>query len=414
MLVAINIYCKFAEPIFVEMDLIYLEHRETLTSLKPRFRRDFIDEIDWEEPLLFILGSRGVGKTTLILQYIKEKFGTSTTALYLSMDDVALSQYTLLDLAKQHAQNGGTHLFIDEIHKYQNWSQELKNIRDKIKDLKVVATGSSILDIQKGNADLSRRSVIYTLYGLSFREYLNIELKLNLPVFSLSEILGEHESMVPDLLEQFKPLQYFSSYLKYGYFPFYLEGTKNYHHKLGNVLNVVLEQDMALIEGIDLSKIPKIRKLIYLLSTQVPYQPNITKLAAALETDRITLLNYLSSLEKASVLTLARLNGKLYTQLTKPDKIFLQNTNLLFLSKQPVNVGTLRETFFANQIGIKHHLTLAQKGDFIIDDVYTFEVGGANKTFQQIAGIENSYLAVDEMPLGINNKIPLWLFGFLY
>lgn len=397
-----------------KMDQIYIEYKETLAALKPRFRRDFIDEIDWEESLLFILGSRGVGKTTLMLQYIKEKFGTSSTALYISMDDLSLSNYTLLDLAKKHAQNGGTHLFVDEIHKYNNWSQELKNIRDKIKELRVVASGSSILDIQKGNADLSRRSVVYTLHGLSFREYLNIELKLNLPIISLTDIVSNHEIIVPQLLEQFKPLQHFATYLKYGYFPFYLEGIKNYHHKLGNVLNVVLEQDMALIEGVDLTKIPKIRKLIYLLSTQVPYQPNITKLAEALETDRITLLNYLNSLQKASVLTLVRLNGKLYTQLTKPDKIFLQNTNLLYLSQSNVNIGTLRETFFANQIGIKHQLTLAQRGDFMVDDTYTFEVGGTNKSFQQIADIKNSYLVIDEMPLGIKNKIPLWLFGFMY
>jgi len=397
-----------------KMDQIYIEYKETLAALKPRFRRDFIDEIDWEESLLFILGSRGVGKTTLMLQYIKEKFGTSSTALYISMDDLSLSNYTLLDLAKRHAQNGGTHLFVDEIHKYNNWSQELKNIRDKIKELRVVASGSSILDIQKGNADLSRRSVVYTLHGLSFREYLNIELKLNLPIISLTDIVSNHEIIVPQLLEQFKPLQHFATYLKYGYFPFYLEGIKNYHHKLGNVLNVVLEQDMALIEGVDLTKIPKIRKLIYLLSTQVPYQPNITKLAEALETDRITLLNYLNSLQKASVLTLVRLNGKLYTQLTKPDKIFLQNTNLLYLSQSNVNIGTLRETFFANQIGIKHQLTLAQRGDFMVDDTYTFEVGGANKSFQQIADIKNSYLVIDEMPLGVKNKIPLWLFGFMY
>jgi uncharacterized protein len=396
------------------MDQIYIEHKETLAALKPRFRRNCMDEIDWEEPLLFILGSRGVGKTTLILQYIKEKFGTSTTALYISMDDLALSNYTLLDLAKQHVQYGGTHLFVDEIHKYQNWSQELKNIRDKIKTLKVVATGSSILDIQKGNADLSRRSVVYHLHGLSFREFVNIELKLNLPILSFTDIIKKHETIVPQLLEQFKPLQHFSNYLKYGYFPFYLEGTKNYHHKLGNVLNVVLEQDMALIESVDLSKMPKIRKLIYLLSTQTPYQPNITKLAEALETDRITLLNYLSSLQKASVLTLARLKGKLYTQLTKPDKIFLQNTNLLYLSQSIVNIGTLRETFFVNQISLKHQLKLAQQGDFIVDDKYTFEVGGASKSFQQIAGLKDSYLALDEMPLGIKNKIPLWLFGFMY
>lgn len=396
------------------MEQLFIEYKETLAALKPRFRRNFIDEIDWEEPLLFILGSRGVGKTTLILQYIKEKFGTSNTALYISMDDLALSNYTLLDLAKKHVQNGGTHLFVDEIHKYQNWSQELKNIRDKMKELKVVATGSSILNIQKGNADLSRRSVVYILHGLSFREFLTIELKLQLPILSLTDILQNHETIVPQLLEQFKPLPYFSAYLKHGYFPFYLEGTKNYHHKLGNVLNVVLEQDMALLEGVDLTKIPKIRKLIYLLSTQAPYQPNITKLAEALETDRITLLNYLNSLQRASVLTLTRLKGKFYTQLTKPDKIFLQNTNLLYLSQSQVNIGTLRETFFANQIGLKHQLTLAPKGDFVVNDTYTFEVGGPSKSFQQIAGIKNSYLAVDEMPLGINNKIPLWLFGFMY
>jgi predicted AAA+ superfamily ATPase len=396
------------------MEQLFIEYKETLAALKPRFRRNFINEIDWEEPLLFVLGSRGVGKTTLILQYIKEKFGTSNTALYVSMDDLALSNYTLLDLAKKHVQNGGTHLFVDEIHKYQNWSQELKNIRDKMKELKVVATGSSILNIQKGNADLSRRSVVYTLHGLSFREFLTIELKLQLPILSLTDILQNHETIVPQLLEQFKPLPYFSAYLKHGYFPFYLEGTKNYHHKLGNVLNVVLEQDMALLEGVDLTKIPKIRKLIYLLSTQPPYQPNITKLAEALETDRITLLNYLNSLQRASVLTLTRLKGKLYTQLTKPDKIFLQNTNLLYLSQSQVNIGTLRETFFANQIGLKHQLTLAPKGDFVVNDTYTFEVGGPSKSFQQIAGIKNSYLAVDEMPLGINNKIPLWLFGFMY
>ncbi|MBK7524587.1 MAG: AAA family ATPase [Saprospiraceae bacterium] len=201
------------------MDQIYIEHKETLAALKPRFRRDFMDEIDWEEPLLFILGSRGVGKTTLILQYIKEKFGTASTALYISMDDLALANLSLLDIAKTHAQKGGTHLFVDEIHKYQNWSQELKNIRDKIKELKVVASGSSILDIQKGNADLSRRSVVYNLQGLSFREYVNIELKLKLPIISLKDIIRDHEIIAPQLLEHFKPLQHFPSYLKYGLFP---------------------------------------------------------------------------------------------------------------------------------------------------------------------------------------------------
>jgi predicted AAA+ superfamily ATPase len=396
------------------MDKVYLEHKETLNSLKTNFRRNFTDEIDWNEPLLFIVGSRGVGKTTLILQHIKEKFGKSSKALYISMDDISLSNYTLIDLAKNHAQLGGTHLFIDEIHKYQNWSQELKNIRDKINTLKVVVSGSSILDIAKGNMDLSRRSVVYTLNGLSYREFLNIQNKLNLPILSLEELVKNHEEIAQDISAKITPLEHFLAYLKHGYFPFYLEGTKNYHHKLMNVLNVVLEQDMALIEAIDLVKIPKIRKLIYLLSIQAPYQPNITKLAEAIEIDRITLLNYLNSLQKANVLFLGRVNGKFYSQLTKPDKIYLQNTNLLYLSQNEVNVGTLRETFFVNQVSAKHHVRIATKGDFIVDDNYLFEVGGASKSFKQIAGIEKSYLALDEMPIGINNKIPLWMFGFLY
>jgi uncharacterized protein len=396
------------------MEQVYAEYRETLKALNPRFRRRFIDEVDWEEPLIFLLGSRGVGKTTMIMQHIKERFGMSTAALYISMDDLALSPYTLVEIARYHAQRGGTHLFVDEIHKYQNWSQELKNIRDKMKGLHVVVSGSSILDIQKGNADLSRRSVVYKLHGLSYREFLQIELKLDLPTYTLEEILSDHESIALDLIEKFKPLEHFNNYLRFGYFPFYLEGTRNYHHKLANVLNAVLEQDMALIAGIDLTKMPKIRKLIYLLSTQVPYQPNITKLAEALSTDRITLLHYLDALHKASVLYLVRLNGKLYTQLTKPDKVYLQNTNLLYLSQTHVNVGTLRETFFANQLSIKHRVTIAQNGDFVVDDQFTFEVGGANKSFDQIAGLKKSYLALDDMTSGTNNRIPLWLFGFLY
>lgn len=396
------------------MDEIYIEYRETLQALKPLFRRNLVDEIDWDEPLLFIVGSRGVGKTTLILQHIKETFGKSTKALYVSMDDLSLSNYKLVDLAKNHLQLGGTHLFIDEIHKYENWSQELKNIRDKYKDLKVVVSGSSILEIHKGNADLSRRSVSYILKGLSYREFLNIQLKENFPVLTLEDIVKNHEDLAQEFSKKIKPLEHFSAYLKHGYFPFYLEGTKHYHQKLMNVLNVVLEQDMALIEAIDLAKIPKIRRLIYLLSVQSPYQPNITKLAESLEIDRITLLNYLNSLQKASVLFLARMNGKFYTQLTKPDKIYLQNTNLLYLSQSVVNIGTLRETFFVNQLSAKHSVKLAPKGDFIIDETYLFEVGGATKSFKQIAGIENSFLALDEMPVGINNKIPLWLFGFLY
>ena len=396
------------------MELVYQEYLEVLSILKPTFRRNFIDEIDWNEPLSFIVGSRGVGKTILILQHIKEKFGFSTESLYISLDNFNLSSYTLIDLARNHVQNGGTHLFVDEVHKYPNWSIELKNIRDKFRDLKVVASGSSILDIHKGNADLSRRSVVYNLNGLSFREYLNIQTKLDLPILTFEDIITGHQEIALDLSEKFKPIQHFNNYLKYGYYPFYLEGLKKYHHKLMNVINVILEQDMALLESIELGKIPKIRKLIHALSTIVPYQINMAELTRLLEINKVTLSKYLIALEKAEVLILIRTEGKPFTQLSKPEKVYLQNTNLLYLSNQMVDVGTLRETFFINQVSAKYRVTIPKKGDFKIDEKYTIEVGGPSKDYKQIAGIDNSYLALDQMPVGINNKIPLWMFGFLY
>jgi uncharacterized protein len=396
------------------MEDIYIEYLQQLNALETTFRRDCIDTIPWAEPLLFILGARGVGKTTLILQYIKEQYSSSTDALYISMDDISLANYSLIDVAKYHYNQGGQHLFIDEVHKYPNWSQELKNIRDKYKTLKVTVSGSSLLEIQKGNADLSRRSVLYILNGLSFREFLNIETDNNFPSYTITDILDNHTKIATAITKKVKPLQYFGIYLQYGYYPFYLESHTTYATKLMNTVNVILEQDMAFFSAVEISKIPKIKKLIYLLSVQVPYEVNITKLAAALETDRVTLLNYLSILQKASILFLARYKGKLYTALTKPDKIYLQNTNLLYLSKSVINIGTQRETFFANQLNNTNTLNLSPNGNFLVNQKYTIEVGGSNKDYKQIANIPNSYLAIDDITIGINNKIPLWLFGFLY
>ncbi|WP_235291301.1 ATP-binding protein [Portibacter lacus] len=396
------------------MENVLTEHQNSLAFLNPRFRRLIIDDIDWNDRLTFILGPRGVGKTTLILQHIKEKFGTDPRALYISMDDLVVSQYKLIDIAKYHFNSGGTHLFIDEIHKYENWSIELKNIYDKLKPYSVVASGSSILEVQQGNADLSRRSITVNIPGLSFREYINIENNSNYQRCSLWDIMDYHVDIAHDIVKEIKPTMLLSDYVKYGYYPFYLEGKQNYHKKLGNVLNLILESDIPYLMNTDISKVAKVRKLIYILSTQVPYQPNISKLAGSLELNRATLTSYLHYLEKASILNLLWDAGKSYSALSKPGKIYLQNCNLSFLSQRNVNIGTLRETFFLNQINVDHQVNLSKKGDFLVEDKFTFEIGGMNKDFSQLEGVPNSYVVADDLLIGSGNKIPLWLFGFLY
>jgi len=397
------------------MQDIYNEYQNILASPLPDFRRGFMDSIDWNERLLFILGARGVGKTTLILQHIKEQFQLDPKALYVSMDDMAVAQYSIIEIAKLHSQKGGTHLYIDEIHKYENWSKELKNINDKIKDLHIVVSGSSALEVQRGKADLSRRAVIYDMPGLSFREYLNIETRHSLEKIKLTDLLTNHTSIAHDIANKLKPLQYFQDYLEHGFYPFYLEGLSSYHHKLNNVTNLIIESDMPLILNTDIHYAAKLRKLIYVLSTQVPFQPNATKLAGSMELNRATLNNYLHYLDSASILKLMWHEGKSYSLLSRPDKIYMDNPNLLYMiNKSQVNKGTLRETFFVNQVSQVHPINLSKQGDFIINNKHIIEVGGSKKSYSQIADLDNSYIVVDETVIGIGSKIPLWLFGFLY
>lgn len=396
------------------LEELYTDHQQIMLNREDAFRRFYIDEVDWDERLNLIMGARGVGKTTAILQRIAEAHGTDEKALYLSMDDLNASQYCLLDIAKAHYQNGGTHLYIDKIHKYASWSQELKNINDKYKKIKVVASGSSILEIQKGQADLSRRAVEWNMPGLSLREYINIETKLDLPKFTIADIVKDHVAIAHDLLKKINPGEYFSDYLKHGYYPFYLEGKRQYGKKLNNVLNITLEVDLPYLLAVDVSKINKLKKLIYILTTQAPFTPNVSKLGAVLELDRGTMYRYLNYLEKASIIKMLWKKGKSYSLMSRPDKLYLHNTNLFYLTQKSVNVGSLRESFFVNQVSYEHDIRLPEAGDFIVDDMYTFEVGGAGKTYKQIANIPNSYVVADNLSIGSGNKIPVWLFGFLY
>lgn len=396
------------------LEVLYTEHLRILNSLRTTFRRFYIDKIYWDERLNMLLGARGSGKTTLLLQHIKEKFGSSDEALYISMDDMMVTPFKLIEIAEFHYQRGGTHLFVDEIHKYENWSQELKNINDRYKSMKVVVSGSSILDLNQGKADLSRRAVEWELPGLSFREFLNIESGNQFSAYSLDEIVNNHIDIAGEIISKVKPLEYFRSYLEYGYYPFYLEGKKSYLKKLNAVLNVTLEVDLPLLLGVEARKISVLKKLIYILTINAPFTPNISKLSASIGIDRSSLYRYLHYLEKASIIKLVWKKGKSYSIMAKPDKLFLNNTNLYYLSNSTVNTGSLRESFFVSQLSYEHTISLPAKGDFYIDDCYLFEVGGKNKGYEQIANIENSYVAADNIMIGSRNTIPLWLFGFLY
>jgi uncharacterized protein len=394
---------------------VYNHHQKLITELKSEFRRDLIDEIDWNEKMLALKGARGVGKTTLLLQHIKETFKTDAQALYISMDSIYMAGISMYDIADYHTKHGGTHLFIDEVHKYANWSIELKNIYDNLSNLKVVFSSSSILQIYKGYADLSRRVVDYHLHGLSLREYIQIETKSVLPKFTFEQIVSNHTQIAAQLHQTCRPLTFYKNYLQHGYFPFYLQGKKSYYQKLQNILNITLEVDLPYSLDINIHNVSKLKRLISIIAGALPFQPNITKLAESLDTTRATVTQYLYYLEQAEIINLLNVFTKTYTKLTKPEKIFLQNTNLAFaIQTSTVNIGTIRELFFFNQLKATEKVHFSAKGDFLINEKYTVEIGGPTKSFQQIADVPNSFLVLDETELGSKNKIPLWLFGFLY
>jgi uncharacterized protein len=397
------------------MDFLPVIHQQYLRNLKSSFKRDLLHQIDWTNRMIGITGARGVGKTTLLLQHINQVFGYSENVLYLTMDHIQLSGLSILDIAAYHSANGGTHLFIDEIHKSNNWSGELKTIYDLYPGLNVVFTSSSILEIYKGQADLSRRVVMYDMNGLSFREFLQIETGIDLDVFSLDNVLTNHVEMAHHILDLgIKPIKHFKQYLEYGHYPFYLENISAYPIKLLNIINLTLEIDLVCIKNVEPASIPKLKKLIHLLATSVPFQPNISKLAGSVEITRNTLLQYLQYLSQAKILNMLQDAGSSYSYIAKPEKIFLHNTNLMScLQPNKVNIGSARETFFVNALSTTYQINTTSQGDFLVSDTFRFEIGGQSKTTKQKAGLSDSYIVVDDVEIGSKNKIPLWLFGFL-
>jgi predicted AAA+ superfamily ATPase len=399
----------------VEMDQLFAKHRQLLTNLKTRFKRSIYDQLPWDQQMIGITGARGVGKTTLILQYISENYALDKKALYISFDGISMPYENLRSLAEAFSRQGGEHLFIDEIHKYPNWSQELKYIYDMLPDLRVVFTGSSILDIHSGQADLSRRALIFNLMGLSFREFLQIETSNSFDLYSLDEILKNHERIASDINQKVKPLAYFESYLKYGYYPFYLQSVDYYSYRLSATINQIIEADMPALLKIDYQYIHKIKRFINVLAHELPQKPNITSLAAAIEVSWQSIIKYLHYLEKARIIQIIYPAGKKISALAKPEKVFLHHPNLFYVFNDHNNAkGNLREMFFTNQLSSKYKIEVAKKGDFLVQERYTFEIGGSGKKYDQIAGIKDSYIASDNIEYGFGNKIPLWLFGFLY
>lgn len=375
--------------------------------------RYLYQNIDWDERCIAIIGAKGVGKTTMLLQHIKHTFANKNEALFASLDNTWFANHSIFDLADEFYLNGGTHLFLDEIHHYPNWATEIKNIYDSFPKLKIVFTGSSLLQIYKSTADLSRRVVYEKLEGLSFREFLKFEKMGDFPVLSMKEIVENHQDIAFRITENLKIIPLFKKYLKNGYYLFYKEGLSKYEIKLQEAVNNVIDIDIPAIENIEFESRYKLKRLLAILSTLVPYTPNITDLSVAIDSNRNNTVKYLFLLANAKLLNLVSYKNKTIGDLTKPDKVLLNNTNLSYLYGDNANIGSARETFFVNQLNAVANIILAPQGDFMVDN-YTFEVGGKKKPFDQIKDILNSFVVADDIETGHGNKIPLWLFGMLY
>lgn len=397
------------------MESVLEKSADKIKSVQTAFVRGDIDTIDWSPRLVGIKGSRGVGKTTLLLQYLKKNFKNDDSAVYITLDNLWFSRNRLEDFIDTFVKMGGRHLFIDEIHKYPEWSQILKNSYDDYPDLKIVFTGSSMLEILNSRADLSRRAVVYTMQGLSFREFLNLHLDLNIPVYSFDYILNNHKQISDEILELTKPLKYFDTYLRSGYYPFYKELPNHYFYKIEEVVNMILEIELPLMRNLEISYVPKLKQIMQIIAESVPFIPNVSKLSERIGINRNTFLNYLFYLAEAKLTLNIYKNVSGITKLQKPDKIYLENTNMIYaLAPKMANEGNLRETFFVNQLAFKNKLEYSDKGDFRVNDMFTFEVGGKSKTGLQIKNVDNSYIVADNIEFGYGNKIPLWQFGLMY
>jgi uncharacterized protein len=397
------------------MEHLFEKFYSRLDNTPLDYVRGIAGVIQWEARLVGIKGARGVGKTTLMLQHLAKNFDRDGSALYVSLDNIWFADNKLTDLTNWFVKQGGRYLYLDEVHKYPGWSRELKNIYDDHQQLHIVFTGSSLLEILDARADLSRRAVVWTMQGLSFREYLNLTLGLNLPSIKLADILNDQVNIAHEILQKVRPLKYFGSYLKQGYYPFFLEVPSLYYKRLEEVISMTIEIELPLLRRVEISAVPKLKKMLQIIAESVPFIPNISKLSERAGINRNTVISYLGYLEEANITRNLYKDAKGLTRLQKPDKIYLENVNLIHgLSPGNANAGNVRETFFINQVGESHLVEYAEHGDFRVEGKYVFETGGASKSSRQIKNIKDGFVVADDIEYGSGNRIPLWMFGFLY
>ncbi len=398
------------------MDKLFQYSASRVNAVNLDFKRYLWGKVNWNNRLIAITGARGVGKTTMLLQYIRENLMEEPDAvMFASLDDLYFSKTSIVEFADEFVKRGGKYLFLDEIHKYRNWSREVKNIYDYFGDLKMVITGSSALDIYKGTADLSRRAVLHKMQGLSFREFIRLKYKHDLPVLELEEVLLGPDKNIHAIVKEIKPIKLFEEYLQIGYYPFFTEDEQSFYERLKQTVNQVLETDLPSVENIDFNAVHHLRTLLSVISEIAPFKPNILKLSQQLNVSRESLMKYLYLLARADLLMLLHSQTGGISRMNKPEKVYLNNASLMFtLTGSEVNTGTLRETFFLNQVAGKYPVTYSEKGDFFVAGKYTIEVGGKHKSQKQISGVPDSFIAADNIEYAYGNKIPLWLFGFLY
>ena len=403
------------------MDALFRKSDRLLANTSTEIVREIANTIHWDAQLISIIGAKGVGKSTLIKQYIKQNYEPGDRrVLYCSADTVDFSTRTLVELAEEFTVRGGELLAIDEIHKYKSgntdWSREIKEIYELYPDLKLIVSGSSLLKLKEGDADLSRRAVKYTLAGLSFREALRFYHGLEFEKWTLDDILKHPYDLWQTVSTKCKPNALFKEYLKKGYYPFLLEGEGEYHTKIEQVVNYIIETELPQICKVDVANVRKLQALVAMICSEIPFELNANRIAAALEIGRDTVVEYLKYLGDAKVLNLLYSKKKKIGKLSKPDKVYLENPNIMYaLAPTKVEIGTLRETFAVGSLTESHNVEYGKaQGDFLVDSKYTFEIGGRSKDFSQIAGIKDSYIFADDWDMPDGAKLPLWMLGFLY
>jgi uncharacterized protein len=396
------------------MEKLLEKHYRIINETPDKFIRSFMDKIFWSERLIGIKGAKGVGKTTLILQYIKTRL-QNEKVIYFTLDDPHFFGNKMIDTIENYIKAGYNYFFLDEVHKYPQWSAEIKNLHDTYRNIKIVFTGSSVLHLLDGTVDLSRRAMIYALPGLSFREYVGFVTGNVFSAFSLDEILKNHMQIAQEITKKFRPFEFFNNYLKHGYYPFFMEAPNTYSFRLEAAINQTLESDLPLTKKITPDVVIKLKKILSVIAQSAPFKPNIQKISERVEITRNSLVVYIRYLEDAGIIIQLFTEVSGIGSLQKPQKIYLDNSNLIYsLSSLNTQIGTVRETFVVNQLSKTNVVTYPKTGDFLINGKYLFEVGGKNKSKKQIAGVENSFILADNIEIGFAEKIPVWLMGFLY